>query len=60
MLNCRSLANINKDPLDMNVLTPIHLPLLKEKVLLPPGIFSIKDNYAKRRWRQVQYLADVF
>ena len=60
ILNCRPLTTINDDPLDLNVLTPNHLLLLKEKVPLPPGTFSIKDNFARRRWRQVQYLADVF
>ena len=60
ILNCRLLTTINDDSLDLNVLTPNHLLLLKERVPLPPGIFSIKDNYARRLWRQVQYLADVF
>ena len=60
ILNSRPGTTINDNPLDLNVLTPNHLLLLKEKVPLPPGIFSIKDNYARRRWRQVQYLADVF
>ena len=60
ILNSKPCTTINDDPLDLNVLTPNHLLLLKERVTLPPDIFSIKDNYAKRRWRQVQYLADVF
>ena len=60
ILNCRPLTTTNDDPLDLNVLMLNHLLLLKERVLLPPGIFSIKDNYAKRHWRQVQYFADVF
>ena len=51
LLNCRPLTTINDDLFDLNVLTPNHLLLLKEKLPLPPGIFSIKDNYAKRRWR---------
>jgi len=27
---------------------------------LPPGVFSKSDIYTRRRWRQVQYMADIF
>lgn len=37
---------------------PNHL-LLKRKPALPPGVFEPQDQYLKRRWRQVQYLADL-
>lgn len=39
-------------------LTPNHLLLLKAKLLLPPG--ERNDIYSRRRWHQVQYLADLF
>lgn len=39
-------------------LTPNHLLLLKAKLLLPPGEWN--DIYSRRRWHQVQYLADLF
>ena len=28
--------------------------------MLPPGAFDKSDLYSRRRWRQVQYLANVF
>lgn len=28
--------------------------------MLPPGVFNVKDIYSRKRWRQVQYLADLF
>ncbi|KAJ8385750.1 hypothetical protein AAFF_G00182680 [Aldrovandia affinis] len=33
---------------------------LKTKLLLPPGLFCKDDLYMRKRWRQVQYLADLF
>ena len=42
------------------------LPITPNDLLLmklsspPPGKFNQKDVYARRRWRQVQYIADVF
>ncbi|GAA6094044.1 uncharacterized protein LOC120475405 [Tachysurus ichikawai] len=27
---------------------------------LPPGIFQREDIYARQRWRQVQYISDLF
>ncbi len=27
---------------------------------MPPGTFVKEDNYARRKWRQIQYLANVF
>ncbi|KAK3733613.1 hypothetical protein QZH41_005190 [Actinostola sp. cb2023] len=44
----------------MEPLTPNHLLLLHTVPTTPPGTFSKHDNYTRRRWRQVQYLADVF
>lgn len=46
--------------MDLEPLTPNHLLLLKTKPSLPPGVFNEDDCYSKRRWRQVQYMADVF
>ncbi|KAJ8358212.1 hypothetical protein AAFF_G00022360 [Aldrovandia affinis] len=37
-----------------------HLLLLKTKPSLPPGLFQRDDMYARRRWRQVQYISDLF
>jgi len=33
---------------------------LKGKPVLAPGIFQANDLYIRRRWRQVQYLSDLF
>jgi hypothetical protein len=33
---------------------------MKRKPNLPSGIFSKTDNYGKRRWRQAQYMANLF
>lgn len=27
---------------------------------MPPGLFKREDQLSRRRWRQVQYLADIF
>lgn len=39
---------------------PNHLLLLKNQASVPPGVFKKKDAYARRRWKQSQYLADLF
>ena len=61
---------VNSRPLTVNnlaspgfpePLTPNHLLTMKAKVLMPPpGVFQREDLYSKRRWRRVQYLADMF
>lgn len=28
--------------------------------MLPPGLFDRKDQYARRRWKQAQYISDLF
>ena len=48
---------INSRP-DMSY--PNHLLLLKDQPSLPPGMFSEADNNVRRRWRQIQYLSDLF
>ena len=45
---------------DLEALTPNHLLIQKRKPNLPPGIFNKNDNYCRRRWRQVQYMAELF
>lgn len=60
ILNCKPLTEISQDPDDLNALTPNHLLLLHSGVTFPPGLFSINDTFTRRRWRQVQYLADQF
>lgn len=44
----------------MTCLTPQHLLILKTNPNLPPGVFDKDDTYARKRWRQVQYMSDLF
>ena len=67
-LLCEAETIINSRPItkpssvlnDLKALTPNHLLLLKVKPELPPGVFNKDNQYVNRRWRQVQYLSDVF
>ena len=60
IVNGRPLTKLSEDPRDLEPLTPNHLLLLRNGPKAPPGIFTKEDNCSSRRWRQVQYLADVF
>lgn len=60
IVNDKPITKTSDDPNDLDALTPIHLLLLKTQAILSPGIFRKEDLYARRRWRQVQYLADLF
>ena len=60
IVNSRPLTSNRDDPADAEPLTPNHMLLLRSNQPIPPGIFSKEDHYSKRRWRQIQYLADIF
>ena len=60
ILNSRPLVPIVFDSEGNEPLTLNHLLLLRGHPNLPPGLFEKRDSYAKRRWAQVQYLADQF
>lgn len=60
IINGRPLTKVSDDPRDLEALTPNHLLLLRSVTSLPPGVFRKEDVYSRRRWRQVQYLSDVF
>ena len=60
IINGRPLTKVSDDPNDWEALTPNHFLLLRAGPMLPPGLFDKHDLYTRRRWRQVQYLADVF
>lgn len=60
MLNDRPITPSSEDPNDLEALTPNHLLLLKGKPILPPGLFDKRETYGKRRWKQVQYISDLF
>ena len=60
ILNGRPLTSVTCDLDDEEPLTPNHLLRPHADRSFPPGIFSPTDLYSKRRWRQVQFLADEF
>lgn len=60
LIDGRPLTSISDDVNDLEPLTPNHLLLLKSQPSMPPGIFSKDDTYTRKRWKQVQYLADLF
>ena len=59
IVNSRPITKLSDDLRDTLPLTPNHLLLLRSGPELPPGIFVKQDVY-KHRWRQVQYMADIF
>lgn len=60
IINDRPIASVSNDPRDLHALTPSMLLLMKCNISIPPGVLDKKDNYARRWWRQAQYLADIF
>ncbi|KAK7922690.1 hypothetical protein WMY93_009592 [Mugilogobius chulae] len=60
ILNSRPITKASLDVNDLEALTPNHLLLLKTSPSLPPGVFEPNDMYANRRWKQVQYMSDLF
>ena len=60
VINGRPLTKVSDDPNDLVPLTPNHLLLVRQNESLSPGLFEKNDTYSRRRWRQVQFLANVF
>ncbi|KAM4533987.1 uncharacterized protein steap2 isoform 2-T3 [Odontesthes bonariensis] len=60
ILNNRPITTASSDPFDLEPLTPNHILLFNTQPVLPPGEFSSTDLYTRCRWKQVQYLADLF
>lgn len=60
IINGQSITKSSMDPTDLEALTPNHLLLVKSLPSLPPGVFPEANMYAHRRWRQVQYMSDLF
>ncbi len=60
IINNRPITLSSDDPGDVEALTPNHLLLMKTQPNIPPGVFDHDDQYARRRWRQIQYMANLF
>ena len=61
ILNSRPLITpLVIDPTAEEPITPSHLLLAYPSENLSPGLFSPKDVYACRHWKQVQHLTNVF
>ena len=60
VLNSRPLTVVSQDHRDPQPLSPNDLLLLGGTAPVPAGTFRSDDLYARRRWRQIQYLADLF
>lgn len=59
VLNGRALTADSDDPSDFELLTPGHFLMQRKVICLPSGVFDKSDMY-KKKWRQVQYLANQF
>nr|XP_057925588.1 uncharacterized protein LOC131127575 isoform X1 [Doryrhamphus excisus]XP_057925589.1 uncharacterized protein LOC131127575 isoform X1 [Doryrhamphus excisus] len=60
ILNSRPITKVSDDPDDLEALTPNHILTLKGKPIMPPGLFDSNDLYLRKRWKQVQYMAELF
>ena len=61
IVNSRPLTVENLEDQSSLPLTPNAILTMKSKVILPPpGIFQREDMYCRKRWRQVQHLANEF
>ena len=60
IINSRPLTTVSSDPNDVDPLTPNHILTMKSSIVLPPpGNFQWADVYQRKRWRRVQYLANI-
>ncbi len=62
IINSRPLTTEHlNDPSGPQPLTPNHILTMKSSVILPPsGEFVSEDVFIRKRWRKVQFLANVF
>jgi hypothetical protein len=59
VMNARPITTVTNSQNELEALTPNHLLLMKPATQ-PYGISEKQDNYSRKRWRQVQFLADTF
>ena len=60
IINDRPITPVSNDLRDPAALKPSMLLLMKGNPSIPKGVFKKEDVYAKRWWKQIQYLSDVF
>ena len=60
IMNDRPITPVSSDTKDPPALKPSMLLLMHPNSCIPSGAFVKEDGYAKRWWRQVQYLALSF
>ncbi|KXJ19734.1 hypothetical protein AC249_AIPGENE21546 [Exaiptasia diaphana] len=60
IVNSLPLTKVSEDPDDLEALTPYHLLQLRKGPNLSPGRFQAHDSYSIKRWKHVQYMADIF
>ncbi len=61
IVNSRPITTPSADSKDSSCLTPAHILHMKCGITLPPpGIFQRADVYLRKRWRRVQYVANIF
>ena len=59
--NCRPLSHVNLSDSTIEPLTPNHLLTQKSRVVVSsPGTFVREDLYLHKRWKRVQYIANIF
>ena len=59
ILNSRPLTTVSDDPKDLHPLCPTQLLTMKSPEIAP-CVMEKGDKYARKRWRQVRYLASLF
>ena len=59
-INSRPLTAVSNDVKNLQSLTPNMILCLKDEQSLLPGTEDSFDVYSSKRWRRVQYLANLF
>ena len=60
IINFRPLVSVSFTDTSLEPLAPNHLLLLQGNPNLPPSLFFSEDCYSRRRWAQIQFLANQF